>query len=201
MTILHLVRHGETAWHEGNRYAGSTDVPLDERGAAQALELAAWARGAGLTALVSSDQVRARDTAARVAETTGLELRVDHRLRERAFGVAEGRSPEEQAALDPAARAAFDAAPSSSPMAGGEPGEDVARRAVAGLDDVVSAAGPDGVALVVAHGTLIRLALCAYLGLDLDAYRRVFPVVRNGALTTLRFDAGQVGLVAFNAPV
>ena len=28
MTILHLVRHGETVWHAENRYAGVSDVAL-----------------------------------------------------------------------------------------------------------------------------------------------------------------------------
>lgn len=31
-TTVHLVRHGRTAWHEPVRFAGSSDIPLDEVG-------------------------------------------------------------------------------------------------------------------------------------------------------------------------
>ena len=43
MTTLLLVRHGQTVWHEGNRYAGSSDVPLTDVGHEQAQALARWA--------------------------------------------------------------------------------------------------------------------------------------------------------------
>ena len=38
--ILYVVRHGETQYNVENRYAGKTDVPLNERGIEQAKELA-----------------------------------------------------------------------------------------------------------------------------------------------------------------
>ncbi|NUT12685.1 MAG: histidine phosphatase family protein, partial [Nonomuraea sp.] len=54
MTDLVLVRHGETVWHAENRYAGTSDVDLTERGRDQAAMLAAWAAEAGLAAVWSS---------------------------------------------------------------------------------------------------------------------------------------------------
>ncbi|MFJ2114719.1 histidine phosphatase family protein, partial [Streptomyces sp. NPDC087850] len=35
-TTLFLARHGETVWHDENRYAGASDIGLTPRGAAQA---------------------------------------------------------------------------------------------------------------------------------------------------------------------
>ncbi|MEV4189804.1 histidine phosphatase family protein, partial [Streptosporangium canum] len=60
MTIF-LSRHGRTEWSVQGRYAGVSDIPLDEVGREQARLLADWARGAGLTGVVSSPLLRARD--------------------------------------------------------------------------------------------------------------------------------------------
>ena len=40
MTVLYLVRHGETDWNREQRLQGTRDVPLNETGVAQAHELA-----------------------------------------------------------------------------------------------------------------------------------------------------------------
>ena len=55
--------------------------------------------------------------------------------------------------------------------------------------------------LVVMHSTLIRLTLCQLLGLPLAKYRSVFPFVRNGALTEIRFDEHNVSLLEYNEPI
>ena len=54
--------------------------------------------------------------------------------------------------------------------------------------------------LVVAHSSAIRLALCHLIGVPLTEYRRLFPTLRNCALTELRLRAGRVGSLQFNTP-
>lgn len=99
MTTLLLVRHGETDWNAARRIQGSTDIPLNDTGRAQARETAAslLARFAGFAPLVvSSDLSRARETAEIIAAALGTEVtRAYPQLRERAYGVAEGLSIEE----------------------------------------------------------------------------------------------------------
>lgn len=46
--------------------------------------------------------------------------------------------------------------------------------------------------LVVAHNTLLRLALCALLGLPVGRYRLLFPRLDNAAVTEIEL-AGQDG--------
>lgn len=89
---LHVifVRHGETLWHAENRYAGSTDIALTERGHAQSRALADWAEQADLTAIFASPLTRSQETARDSAVSTGLPVSVDERLRELDFGIAEG---------------------------------------------------------------------------------------------------------------
>jgi broad specificity phosphatase PhoE len=69
---------------------------------------------------------------------------------------------------------------------------------VACLRDI--AAGQDGRVLVVAHNTVIRLALCQLLGLPLREYRRLFPAIGNCALTEIRMTDGRSALLRFNVP-
>ncbi len=199
MTVIHLARHGETVWGVEDRYVGSSDVPLSERGEQQALRLGQWAADAGLTRIVASDLSRAIRTAEAASATTGLPVEIEPRVREVGFGLAEGLTLAEQIAHFPDARAAFDANPSSSPLPGGDPGGPAAARALAAFEDLV-AADPDGVVLVVCHTTLIRLALCRLLGLPLDDYRRTFPKIDNTALTTLELTPrGDVAVLRVNA--
>jgi probable phosphoglycerate mutase len=203
-TTVLLARHGQTAWHVPDRYAGASDVPLDRTGRAQAAALARLVAGWRLTALASSPLVRATATAEPVAEATGLPVRVDPRLREVDFGIAEGRSLDSLRDEHPDTVARFLADPVAGHFPGGEPPAQAADRACAALRDLV-AADPGGTILVVAHGTLIRLVLCAMLGIPLGDYRRKLPRVDPTATTELRYPAGgsgdrPVGLVTYNAP-
>jgi probable phosphoglycerate mutase len=83
---LWLVRHGETPWNADRRFQGWTDVPLNDRGRSQALELRERLSATRFTGVWSSDLSRARDTA-RLAHGDPI---VDERLREIDFGDIEG---------------------------------------------------------------------------------------------------------------
>ena len=200
MTRLVLVRHGETVWHQENRYAGTTDVALTDRGWEQARQLADWARTAGLAGIWASTLSRARLTASLCAEASGITLQVDERLRELDFGDAEGLTSAEMTAQFPEALDAFRADPVGRHLPGGEHPADAAERFTGCLRDI-AAEHPDGRVLVVAHTTAIRLALCQILGVPLSEYRRLFPFVRNCSLTELGLDDGQFSVVEFNTPL
>lgn len=207
MTVVHFVRHGETVWHAENRYAGVSDIPLTDRGRAQAETLAVWAGGAGVDRVLASDASRAIDTARVSADAVGVPLEIDPRLREVDFGRGEGLTASDMEREFPSARAAFLSRPASSPLPGGEAGSAAVERAGSVLVELTAS---DATALVVAHTTLGRLLLCHLLGLPLDAYRRVFPSVGNGTVTTFELPAdaasvadlaGRAALLRFNAPV
>ena len=201
MTTLLLVRHGQTVWHEGNRYAGSSDVPLTDVGHEQAQALARWAATARLDAVWSSTLQRAVDTATPAADAAGLRLRTDARLVEVAFGKGEGLTRSEMGVVFPDAVDAFLRSPASVPLPGGERGYDAIARAAAAFREIC-AQQPDGRVLVVAHSTLLRLVLCALLGIDPESYRQVFPNLRNATVTTLDLaDDGAAALDSYNVPI
>ncbi|MFC3450699.1 histidine phosphatase family protein [Amycolatopsis speibonae] len=196
---LLVARHGQTEWHAENRYAGSSEVALTDEGLEQAGELAGFAAAAGPTAVFCSPQSRARRTAEPSAEALGLPLRVVDELREVHFGRMEGRTRDELAAADPDAVARFLANPVTGAFPGSEPPRDAAARGARALRGI-AAEVPGETVLVVAHNTLIRLTLCALLGIPLETYRTVFPRLDNAAVTEIAIDGARTGLLRLNQP-
>lgn len=196
MTLVYLVRHGETPWHAENRYCGRTDLSLTERGRQQAEELAAWAATAGLAVVYSSTMRRARDTAAPAAAAAGVPHRVDDRLVELDFGLAEGLTSAEMRERWPERRAAFERDPVANPLPEGEDPKAAIARGRDALDEIV-AAYPHGTVLVVCHSTFLRLVTCELAGMDPSQYRELFPRVDNTSGAVLRHDTGWE-LLAFN---
>lgn len=90
-----LWRHGQTDYNRDLRIQGQIDIPLNETGIAQAQRSAQVLAAMKPAAIISSDLSRAVDTGAHLAELTGLEMIIDERLRERAFGDWEGLTREE----------------------------------------------------------------------------------------------------------
>jgi probable phosphoglycerate mutase len=184
-THLALTRHGETVWHADNRYAGGgSDVDLTELGKQQADALAEWVRGQHFDAVVVSPVRRALETAAPSAAALGVDMEIIDDLRELHFGVAEGRTVEELADLDADMVDRFRADPVKHPFPGSESPARAADRAAAALRGV-AAAHAGGRVLVVAHNTLLRLAMCALLELPVARYRSLFPRLDNAAITEL----------------
>ena len=145
----------------------------------------------------SSPLRRARRTAEACA--AGLSLEVDARLRELDFGDGEGLTSAEMTERFPDARAAFLADPVTHHLPGGEDPVAAAQRFTECLQEITEK-HPDGRVLVVAHSSAIRLALCRLIGVPLTEYRRLFPALRNCALTELRLRAGRAALLQFNTP-
>jgi 2,3-bisphosphoglycerate-dependent phosphoglycerate mutase len=92
VTRIVAVRHGETAWNVATRIQGSLDIALNERGREQAQQVAEALRSEPIAAIYSSDLWRAHDTAVAIANATGLQAIPTEGLRERLFGVFEGKT-------------------------------------------------------------------------------------------------------------
>ncbi|WP_129667304.1 histidine phosphatase family protein [Phytoactinopolyspora endophytica] len=199
-TVVTLARHGRTPWHKGNRYTGSSDVPIDEIGRNQAESLAAWARDAKPDLLYASTMLRARQTAAPVAEALGLQVQTDERMCELDFGEMEGRTLAELREENPRAVELFEQDAAAHHLPGGEHPEAAADRATAALSDIVARhQGRD--ILLVCHNTLIRLVVCRYLGIPLGAYRTILRGIDPVATTRFSFRPdGTVMLDYYNRP-
>ena len=169
--MILLARHGETDDNAPPaRVQGWRDVPLNDRGRAQARELARAAAAAGPRGLWTSHLARARETAEIVGAELGLEPRVDDRLAESDRGSWEGRLLEEIEREEPELWAAWRRAGASFRFPDGEALADHLTRVSSALDEV--AAGPLP-ALVVCHGGTIRCAFARANPRGLDAFHEL----------------------------
>lgn len=91
-TRIVAIRHGETAWNVDTRIQGQLDVGLNATGRWQAHRAALALAGETIAAVYSSDLLRAWDTALSVATAVGQDVVTDEGLRERGFGVFEGKT-------------------------------------------------------------------------------------------------------------
>ena len=78
---LLLLRHGRTAWNDAGRAQGHADIELDATGHVQAKLAARHLTDLEIAGLWASDLTRARQTAAYLADRTGLGVHEDPRLR------------------------------------------------------------------------------------------------------------------------
>ena len=150
-TRLIAIRHGETAWNVGARIPGYLDIPLNDTGRWQARRAAEALAGEPITTVYASDLSRAFETAAAVATVAGLQPIPDEGLRERHFGVFQGRTfAEIEAELPDQALRWRKRDPDFAP----EGGESLVtfRDRVVGTVDRLAARHPDELIVLVAHG-------------------------------------------------
>ncbi|QJD99331.1 histidine phosphatase family protein [Massilia forsythiae] len=197
VTIL-LIRHGETAWNAERRLQGHIDIPLNAEGERQAALLAAALAGETIDVLVSSDLMRARQTAGAIAAARAMPLLEDPGLRERNYGGFEGllyaqigeRYPHEFAAWQ--AREIDAAVPDAVTAAGTRHGETFRAfyERATGAILALAALHPGKTLVLVAHGGVLECAYRMAQGLPLATPRdfKVFNAsinrftVRGGSL-------------------
>ena len=163
MTMLYLVRHGETDWNRERRVQGHRDPPLNETGRNQARSLARRVSTVAFEAAYSSDLQRAIQTAEILLEGRTISLRLWPDLRERHLGRWEGQIVDDIATLDPVAWGVWLKRPRDHAPHGGETEVELERRTVGALSSIAKA-HPTEAVLVVSHGGSIRAALYAWLG-------------------------------------
>ncbi len=170
MRRLLLWRHGRTAWNAERRFQGHADVPLDVQGQGQAAAAATLLAVERPDVIVSSDLLRATQTAAALSERTGLPVRLDARLRETGLGGWEGLTAPEIEAAYPDEWRSWQAGETVR-RGGGELREEVASRALAALADI------DGeVVVLVTHGGTAKVLAASLLGLPLGRWRVLAPL-------------------------
>jgi uncharacterized phosphatase len=185
MTAFALVRHGETDWNRERRIQGSTDIPLNDTGRAQAAATGALLRSRRWSHIIASPLSRAADTAAIIAEAVGMPApELDPALVERNYGDAEGLTDTELDARYPA----------GAEVAGRESRASVANRVMEALHRI-AAAHPGESIIVVAHGGVIRSVL------ESVAPGRPRERITNGSVHSFLHADGDLALVRFDDPI
>jgi 2,3-bisphosphoglycerate-dependent phosphoglycerate mutase len=186
---FYLIRHGETDWNLERRLQGVSDIPLNATGRAQALAVGAKLASVPLSAVVSSDLGRAKDTAAAIAEPHGLQVGIDPRLRERSFGLIEGipRDELEQRYGDQLETYWTDP---DRAFEAGETRREVQDRVAAFISELLATDNADQTALV-SHGGTIAAALQWLEREPLYGYQ--IRVIENCSVTTIVITATDAG--------
>jgi probable phosphoglycerate mutase len=188
MTLLYLVRHGETDWNLQRRIQGSTDIPLNDTGRLQAMKAGSLLARRHWDGILSSPLSRAYETASIIAREVGLGApRALDDLVERAYGEAEGLT----------ARQLSQRFSPDDVVPGKESREDVAGRVIPALLQL--AEGHPGENLIITtHGGVIRTVLNT-IAPDAPVHRGV--AISNGSIHSFRLNDGALQLVAFDDPI
>lgn len=197
MTRILLARHGETEWNTVRRVQGWTDIPLSERGRAQAEALAERLSHVPLSAVYSSDLSRAAQTAAPTAERQGLRVQTLPELREKGFGDWEGLTQADLEREYPALWQRYHVERDLDAIVpGGETWPEVQVRLSAVLRRILSDhPEPDEAVLLVGHGGSGRVLILEALQAPLPTLLRLH--LDNASLSRLDFRSGGDSRVVF----
>ncbi|MGW5239102.1 histidine phosphatase family protein [Monashia sp. NPDC004114] len=174
-----IMRHAETVDNAARVWQGHKDTDLSERGREQVREAAPHLAAYGPVLLFSSDLRRAASTADAIAELTGLDVRLDARLREVHVGQWQGMHADQVKEQYPDLIAALDRGEDVPKGVTGETRADVAARVGAVMREVERELLPGETAVVVAHGVSGRVAAAELVGLSQELSDRVLRGLDN----------------------
>lgn len=165
MTSIYLVRHGQTAWNKEEIFRGKTDVPLDETGLRQAELAGEYFKDIKIQGVYSSPLSRAWQTAERIARVHNLRVQPLDGLLDMSFGNWEGQAHQEIQKTDPETYRQWREEPHLARLPGGETLDNVRKRAMASLEEVIEK-HPEETIVLVSHRVVNKVLLCGILGID-----------------------------------
>lgn len=166
MAQLIIVRHGQSQWNLENRFTGWVDVPLSEKGVAEAKAAGQKLKDFRFDEAFTSDLQRAQHTLAYIleaSEQTNIPITKNQALNERMYGDLQGLDKADTAAKygDEQVhiwRRSYDVAPPA-----GESLKDTAARVIPYLEaEIVPKLKAGKNIIIAAHGNSLR-ALVMYL--------------------------------------
>jgi probable phosphoglycerate mutase len=151
-----VIRHGQTNWNAAGRVQGFLDVPLNERGLAQARAIGRALAHEPIDAIYSSDLDRTRSTAAPLARRKRLPIQTDPRFREWNLGLFENLTIHEARVCSPVGYDAYRNMTVDFVIPEGESLRAFAARCIEGIDDLVRAHPGKRLALFTHGGVVIN---------------------------------------------
>ena len=189
MQDIYVVTHAESLHHIEGKVGGWYDTGLTDRGRAQAARVADALEGLTAEAgapmkLVSSDLMRAIQTAQVIAQRLAIPCASDPDLREMSQGIAHGKP---RSWLDER----FVPAPDDNRLdhvaiEGGESKRELATRIYAAMTRI--AADPARIKIVVTHGYAMSFVIAWWIGMPLDSVGYVNFDASPAGISHLRED-------------
>jgi phosphoglycerate mutase family protein len=167
---FYFVRHGRTLWNEQGLLQGFGNSDLTEQGVKRAKQTSEALRHIPFVAAYSSCLQRTIDTAQHILGERDVPLFQHKGLNEQYFGSWEGLPVEKLRSLDEFNQMLKDAANYKAQSNGGETFEQLAKRAMKALRDIIQV-HDQGNILVVSHGHTLRLLLALLAGTGWQEHR------------------------------
>ena len=180
---LYIIRHGQTDWNIAKKIQGRQDIPLNKRGHFQAQCLGKAMETRPITAVFSSPQIRAMETAIAVASPAGVPVIPVRDLMEINYGVWEGKTEEELLRDDRALYEAWWSHPAETAPPEGESINQVNERCRQAWKEIKPQLTGD--AAIVAHGGLLAHFMEQLLGSESIA---ASTVAHNASITTIEYE-------------
>jgi len=195
MTMLVLIRHGQSVWNAANRFTGWTDVELSEKGEIEAADAGIKLADVRFDVVHTSGLIRAQRTADIVMSKNTvsgkISTRVDERLNERHYGDLQGLNKAETAEIHGADqvhiwRRSFDV-----PPPGGESLEMTAERTIPYfVEEIIPDLESGKNVLVAAHGNSLRSIVMHIEGISPEEITSL--EIPTGIPMFYRFDNGKI---------
>lgn len=194
VALILLIRHAVTDQTGERLYGRSDGVRLSEQGRADAEALADRLRPVPIDGLYVSPMERCRDTADAIARGRRVRPRVVRDLNEVDYGDWTGRSFAVLRRTKMWRRVR--SSPSSARFPGGESLLEVQRRVVRAIEEIAGRHGK-GVAALVTHGDVVRLALAHFAGIHVDLFQRLEAF--TASVTAIQVGDGVPRILRVNA--
>ena len=195
MTMLVLIRHGQSVWNAANRFTGWTDVELSEKGEIEAADAGIKLADVRFDVVHTSGLIRAQRTADIVMSKNTvsgkISTRVDERLNERHYGDLQGLNKAETAEIHGSDqvhiwRRSFDV-----PPPGGESLEMTAERTIPYfVEEIIPDLESGKNVLVAAHGNSLRSIVMHIEGISPEEITSL--EIPTGIPMFYRFDNGKI---------
>lgn len=173
MTTICLVRHGETNWNIKGMIQGQTDIPLNQVGEKQAKQCGRYLNSSNFDVIVSSPLKRAKKTTQLINESLNLPVIYENDLKERYFGIAEGKSKIELIKQFP-----------EQVYPNQEPRLALNKRVMTAVNTIIESY-PNQNVLVIAHGAVINSILSSVSNHEMGSR---ITTLKNGSFTTLNIN-------------
>jgi broad specificity phosphatase PhoE len=189
-----LVRHGQTDWNDIQKFQGTTDIPLNEAGLAQAEAVARRVAGWPVDVVYVSPLTRARQTADLIAAAHGQSPVVMEELKEVNFGSWEGLHYKTLTEQKDKALLKWIADPFFCIPEGGEDWTSIKRRAERVVQRVLDSQHRHTV--IVSHGGIMKALLVAFLDFDPHTVWKINAL--NCSLTGIEVREYETALIFAN---
>ena len=191
MVEILLIRHGETDYNKNRRFAGVTNIGLNDCGEKQAFHLREKLRNEKIDIVYSSDLQRCIDTVRII--NFNSEVRYSKNLREVNLGIWEGLTYDEIKMNYPDEEARWKEDWIHFAAPGGESFFKMSKRVIGEFEEIKT--NYNKVA-VVTHGGCICIILAHYIIGSLDGCLRFY--IDNGTITRLCFNNNFAFLKSLN---